>query len=165
MCLSAKEFWKSVNIWGRYAHEFSVFCFFDSRCTYQTVTSVISVHFCCTGVWESLRKHLSEMYAVRFTQFSSSVASAAGAVVQRQTVMLGRCPVKLSANKVACLRSFASESGSRASTLRRVKSSSLKEKLLAPAGDSGLQHVLKYTHTAVKRPFVLDYLGEPVPER
>jgi len=124
-----------------------VFCFFDSQCTYQTVTSVISVHFCCTGVWESLRKHLSEMYAVRFTQFSSSVASAAGAVVQRQTVMLGRCPVKLSANKVACLRSFASESGSRASTLRRVKSSSLKEKLLAPAGDSGLQHVLKYTHT------------------
>jgi len=87
------------------------------------------------------------MYAVRFTQFSSSVAPAAGAVVQRQTVMLGRCPVKLSANKVACLRSFASESGSRASTLRRVKSSSLREKLLAPAGDSGLQHVLKYTHT------------------
>jgi len=80
------------------------------------------------------------MYAIRFTLFSSSVASAAGAVVKQQAVTLGKCPVKLSAKKVACLRTFASESGSRASTLRRVKPSSLKEKLLAPAGDSGIRH-------------------------
>jgi len=44
----------------------------------------------------------------------------------------------MSANKVVCLRGFASESGSRASTLRRVKTSTLKEKLMAPAGDSGV---------------------------
>jgi len=83
------------------------------------------------------------MYAVRITLFSSSVASAAGAVVKQQAVTLGRCPVKLSANKVACLRSFASESGTRASTLRQVKSSTLKEKLLAPAGDSGMHDISK----------------------
>jgi len=81
------------------------------------------------------------MYTLRFALFSPSLASATGAVVKQQAITLGRCPVKLSANKVACFRGFASESGSRASTLRRVKSASLKEKLMAPAGDSGLQDV------------------------
>jgi len=81
------------------------------------------------------------MYSVRFTLLSSSVACAAGAVVKQQVVTFGKFPVKLSANKVVCLRSFASESGSRATPLRRVKSASLKEKLLAPAGDSGLHHL------------------------
>ena len=81
------------------------------------------------------------MYALRFALFSPSLESAAGAVIKQQAVTLGRCPVKLSANRVVCLRGFASESGSRASTLRRVKPASLKEKLMAPAGDSGMQHV------------------------
>jgi len=78
------------------------------------------------------------MYAIRFTLFSPSVSSAAGAVIRQQSVTLGRWPTKMSANKVVCLRGFASESGSRASTLRRVKTSTLKEKLMAPAGDSGV---------------------------
>ena len=83
-----------------------------------------------------------DMYAIRFTLFSPSLASAAGAVVKQQTVTLGRWPVKLSANKIVCLRGFASESGSRTSTLKRVKTASLKERLMAPAGDSGLQRVV-----------------------
>lgn len=83
------------------------------------------------------------MYAIRFTLFSPSVTYAAGAVVKQQAAMIGRCPVKLRVDKVFCLRGFASESGSRASTLRRVKPASLKEKLMAPAGDSGLQHVIQ----------------------
>jgi len=82
--------------------------------------------------------HLVDMYAIRFTLFSPSVSSAAGAVIRQQSVTLGRWPTKMSANKVVCLRGFASESGSRASTLRRVKTSTLKEKLMAPAGDSGV---------------------------
>ena len=32
LSLSAKEFWKSANIWGNYVHEFSVLFFFDLRC-------------------------------------------------------------------------------------------------------------------------------------
>jgi len=78
------------------------------------------------------------MYAIRLTLFSPSLASAAGTVVRQQTVTLGRWPVKLSANKAVCLRGFASESGSRAGTLRRVKATTFKEKLMAPAGDSGV---------------------------
>jgi len=78
------------------------------------------------------------MYAIRITLFSPSLASAAGAAVKQQGITFGRCSLKLSANKVGSLRGFASESGSRASTLRRTKLS-LKEKLMAPAGDSGLQ--------------------------
>jgi len=47
--LSAKEFWKSVNIWGSYGQE-RVSCFFDSRCRYKNYT--IHVHV-------SRRKHAS----------------------------------------------------------------------------------------------------------
>ena len=32
LSLSAKFFWKSVNIWGSYVQEFLMSCFFDSRC-------------------------------------------------------------------------------------------------------------------------------------
>jgi len=79
------------------------------------------------------------MYALRFTLFAPSLASAAGAVVKQQAASLARChPVKLSsAGRVACLRGFASESGSRASLLRRIKSTTLKERLMALAGESG----------------------------
>ena len=82
------------------------------------------------------------MYAIRYTLFSPSVASAASVAIKHHAATLGRYPVKLSTCKLACLRGFASETSGRASTLRRVKPLSLKEKLLAPAGDSGLQQML-----------------------
>jgi len=44
--------------------------------------------------------------------------------------------LKPSANSLGRLRSFASENGTRASALRRVKTRSLKEVVMAPAGDT-----------------------------
>jgi len=44
LSLLAKEFWKSVNIWGSCGQEFSVL-FFDSRCSYRYVSTYRSLLF------------------------------------------------------------------------------------------------------------------------
>ena len=47
--LSAKEFWKSVNIWGSYGQE-RVSCFFDSLCRYKNYT----IHNVCMSRVENM---------------------------------------------------------------------------------------------------------------
>lgn len=81
-----------------------------------------------------------------FRMFAAKVAIRLQAIGLTAGISL-KHPVSVSirswkSNSVSRLQSFASESGSKASTLRRVKARSLKEIVMAPAGDGGLYCVL-----------------------
>lgn len=78
------------------------------------------------------------MYALRFALHTPAFASVAGCAVKQPVWTVAVRSSKLpSSGTMGHLRGFASEGGPRATTLRRVRETkTLKERLMAPAGES-----------------------------
>jgi hypothetical protein len=91
---------------------------------------VALVFLCITDL--NSKQFQGKMYALRSVLRLPSVGLAVSASLRHPP------SVKSSVNLVGRLQGYASESGSRVSTLRRVKPTrTLKETLMAPAGETG----------------------------